>query len=114
MIVRDVTSELVTPYKIDLNSPMFEQQDNSTQMQQLDRQLPNSNTNERYSVNHNDINRDNNTTVINHQTKPIPVKENGIYNFTIKVEPPVADSKWSKKLGPTAFSGIQFSRKLCE
>jgi hypothetical protein len=86
IIVRDVSAELVIPYKIDLKSPMFEQHDNSTQMQQLERSILDGKINELPSVVLDQNNRNNINATIIYQTKPVPVEENGIYNLTITVE----------------------------
>jgi hypothetical protein len=83
--VKDVTPDSITQYKTNLNLVGTYQNQELKSMQPANISYSKFNGSTSLTSNENDKNND--TSIIIHQTKPIPVTENGVYNITIDLEP---------------------------
>jgi hypothetical protein len=88
ILVKDVTPESISRYETDFKVVGVDQPQGSKGMHQLPINTSYSMINESSSLVPNQSNRNNDTDIIIHRTKPIPVTENSNYNFTMELETP--------------------------
>jgi hypothetical protein len=85
--VKDVTPESMSQYEADFKLAGFDQSRDLEHMRQFQKNASYSMFNGLSSLAFNQSNKNNDTAVMIHRTKPIPVMENGVYNFTVNVGP---------------------------